>query len=193
MFENGSSDIKISGEATDGMELLRLLKSSHPDLVLLDLSMPGKHGLEVIKDIHNEYPELPVLVLSMHPEERFAVRVLKAGAVGYLTKNTQAELIMKAIRQIAIDNKKYISPAVAELIAGQMDETRNGPLYEKLSDREYQVLRLIARGQDVDEIAGTLDLHPRTIHMYRSNILEKLELDTNVDLVHYARDQHLID
>lgn len=191
---NREMDIEIVGEATNGGEVLDLLnkkKGSLPDILILDITMPGKSGLELLKDIKNYEPDLPVLILSIHPAERFAVRCLKAGASGYLSKSSISTELGKAVHKIIREKRKYITPEVAEQLASQMD---NGgrPLHESLSDREFEVLRLIAEGNDVQKIAIKLSLSPHTIHTYRSRIKEKLNLSTNVEMTRYAIENGLI-
>lgn len=185
-------DLKVVGEAASPHELLEALKKNDPDILITDLSMPGRSGVDLISDIKQFFPKLPVLVLTMHPEERFAVRVLKAGASGYLTKDTKPEDIIKALRQIN-DGRKYITPTLAEKLAEELDKDTNKPLHELLSDREFQIMRLISSGLKVSDIAQKLSLSIHTVNTYRSRILEKMNMKSNAELILYSVENHLID
>lgn len=178
-------DIKITGEAKESCEVLDVLNVELPDILILDITMPGKSGLELLKDIKVIFPKLPVLILSIHPPERFAVRCIKSGANGYLCKSSISDELIKAIRKIISEKRKYITPEVAEQLASQVSN-RGKALHECLSDREFEVLCLIADGKDVQKIARKLSLSPHTIHTYRSRIKEKLNLSTNVEMTRYA-------
>lgn len=190
---NGQIDLEIIGEAENGDELLTILKNKTPDILVLDITMPGQSGLELLKQLNNLYPNLPVLVLSIHSEERFAIRALKAGAFGYLTKTSISDELIKAIRKITTENRKYITPEVAEQLASQVDISSKGALHEELSDREFEVLCMIASGDDVNEIADELSLSPQTIHTYRRRIKEKMNLSSNVEMTRYAIENNLIE
>lgn len=185
-------DIELVAEAANGKELLTLLQEQLPDIVIVDITMPGKSGLEVIKDIKEQYPELPVLVLSIHPPERFAVRALKAGAQGYLCKSSISEELVIAIRKIVNKKRRYISDEVAEQLAQQMDNVSDQPLHKSLSDREFEIMCMIAQGYDVSKIAKKLSISPHTVHTYRSRIKEKMNLKSNVDMTRYVMDNELI-
>lgn len=182
---NREMDIEIISEAEKGGEVLDILRENLPDILILDLTMPGKSGLDLLKDLKVLYPKLPILILSIHPEEQFAVRCIKSGADGYLSKSTISTELSKAVHKIVLEKRKYITPAVAEQLASQMDN-QGRPLHESLSDREFEVLCLIAEGKDVQNIAEKLSLSPHTVHTYRSRIKEKLNLSTNVDMTRYA-------
>jgi DNA-binding NarL/FixJ family response regulator len=187
-------DIEVVGEASDANELMEKLKNGiEPDLLILDIAMPGKSGLDVLKEIKEFYPDLPVLMLSIHPEDRFAVRSLKAGAHGYLNKRSISEKLITAIRRIVIQQKKYISQDVAEQLASRVDMSGDKPLHESLSDREFQVMCMIASGKDVNAIADELSLNVQTVHTYRSRIKEKMGLKSNVQFARYALEHGLID
>lgn len=188
-----SIDIKVVNEASTAVELLNLLSKELPDVVVLDIAMPGRNGLDVLKEIKELYPKLPVLILSMHPEDRFATRAIKAGAAGYLTKAGVSDELVTAIRIIVTQNKRYISPAVAEQLANQMDMNNDKPLHENLSDREYQVLCMIASGKKISTIAEELSLSVQTIHTYRARIKDKMSMKSNVELTRYAIKNELID
>jgi len=185
-------DIVIAAEARNGDEVFEKIQKETVDMVILDITMPGQSGLEVLKQLKADNPNLPVLILSMHPEEQYGMRVLKAGADGYLTKEAVPEELLLAIRKLA-EGKKYISSTLAERLARNL--SRNGtPLaHQSLSDREYEVLRGIGKGKTVSEIASELYLSVSTVSTYRSRILEKLNLRTNADLTYYAVKQGLVD
>ncbi|HLR26485.1 MAG TPA: response regulator transcription factor [Fodinibius sp.] len=185
-------DIEVVAEARNAAKTLSLLQNKQPDLLILDITMPGKSGLEFLKDIRKLFPELRILILSIHPAKRFAVRALKAGAHGYLCKSSISEELVKAIRKITRQKRKYITPDAAELLAGQFGEN-NGELHEALSDREFEVLRMIAQGMAISKIADELNLSSHTIHTYRSRIKEKMHLESNVEMTRYAINNELID
>ena len=185
-------DIIAAAEAADASELMNLLKQDTYDIVILDINMPGKSGLEALKDIRSEYPDLPVLILSMYNEDQYGLRALKAGASGYLKKGSAPEELVTAVRRI-VSGGKYISQYLAEKMADSLQEKRNLLPHERLSDREYQVMCLIASGKSVDEIAGILTISAHTIYSYRSRILEKLHMKTNVELTQYALQNKLIE
>ena len=187
-----SPDIVVADEARNGTEALRKVLNNDFDLVLLDISMPGISGLDVLKQIKNEKPKLPVLILSVYPEEQYAVRVLRAGAAGYLTKESALDELISAIRRIA-QGRKYITSSLAERLATAVESDTDRPPHETLSDREYQVLLLIASGKAVKQIAEELYLSEKTISTYRSRILEKMSMKTNAELTHYTIKHHLLD
>ncbi|SHF77115.1 two component transcriptional regulator, LuxR family [Fodinibius roseus] len=189
----GENDIEVIGEAQNGQEVMELLRKEIPHILLLDITMPGKNGLDLLKQINELYPNMRVLMLSNHPEKRFAVRALKAGAYGYLNKLSYSDELIKAIRRITSQNRKYITDDVAEQLASQVDITNGSLVHEKLSDREFQVLCMIASGQSVSEIAEEFSLSPQTIHTYRTRIKEKMNLDSNVEMTRYAIENDLID
>ena len=175
----------VFGEASNGQQALDLAWKQDWDIVVLDITMPGRNGLDVLKELKQTRPKTPVLVLSMHSEDQFAVRVLKAGASGYMTKENVPEELVKAIKKV-LAGGKYVSAALAEKLAFRLETNYEQPLYEKLSDREYQVLCLIASGKTVKQIAAELSLSIKTISTYRTRILEKLNMKTNAELTHYA-------
>lgn len=184
-------EIKAIGEAEDSSQLMEQIRKGRWDVVVLDINMPGKGGLETLKEIKEEFPKLPVLILSMYPEEQFAVRVMKAGASGYLTKAGAADALLPALRKI-YKGGKYISPSVAEKLAEALERKPDHP-HEALSDREFQVFKMIASGKTVGSIAEDLSLSVKTISTYRTKILEKLSLKNNADIVQYAVDHGLRD
>jgi DNA-binding NarL/FixJ family response regulator len=186
-------DLVVAGEASNGVEVMQLVRDGAWDVVLMDVSMPDRNGIDALKLIKKEYPRLPVLVLSMHPEEHYAVRALKAGAAGYLTKQSAPELLVSAIRQVAA-GKKYVSPAVAEELANAiLDDDDERPPHEKLSDREYQTLVMISSGKTLTQIADELNLSVKTVSVYRARLLEKMKLKNNAELTHYGLKQGLVE
>jgi len=185
-------EVSQVGEAPTGEEALMQVRAEHWDVLVLDMSMPGRGGLDVLKDVRRERPATKVLVLSMHPEDQFAVRMLKAGASGYLTKETAPSELVIAVRKI-MTGGKYISGTLAEKLAFDMDRDTDKPLHEALSDREFQVLRMMAVGQSVQQIADELMLSAKTISTYRARILEKLNLSSNAEMIHYAIQNRLIE
>ncbi len=187
-----SPDLVVVAEASTGQEVLEKIGKNDLDLVVLDIAMPGRGGLDILKEIKSQRPRLSVLMLSMYPEEQYAVRVLKSGASGYLTKESAPSELVKAIRQIS-QGKKYISPSLAEKLAIDLEISPDRPPHETLSDREYQVMCMIASGKTLREIADGLSLSIKTISTYRSRILEKMNMKTNAELTHYAIKNRLVD
>jgi two-component system invasion response regulator UvrY len=185
-------EMVVAGEATTGQEVLDKVRAETWDVVVLDISMPDRSGLDVLKQLRSERPKLPVLVLSMHSEDQYAVRVLKAGASGYLTKDSAPDELVKAIRKV-VSGGTYVSSFLAEKLAFEIGTDSSRLPHETLSDREFQVLRLIAAGKSVTEIAAELYLSVKTVSTYRARILEKMNLGTNAELIHYAMQNHLID
>ncbi len=185
-------DMIIADEARNGREVLEKIWKNDYDMVLLDISMPGMTGLEALKQLKNDRPKLPVLVLSMHPEEQYAIRALRAGASGYLTKESAPDELMTAIRKIS-QGRKYITSSLAERLALEMEADSEKPLHDVLSDREYQVLRMIAEGKTVKHIAEELSLSIKTVSTYRTRIMEKMKMTTNAELMHYAMKHRLLD
>jgi DNA-binding NarL/FixJ family response regulator len=185
-------DMVVADEARNAQEAINKVEDDDYDIVLLDISLPGRSGLDVIKQIKLIKPELPVLVLSMHPEEQYAIRSLRAGASGYLTKESASQELIEAIRKVA-RGKKYITSSLAEKIAFEMEVDTSKPLHETLSDREYQVLCMIASGKTVKEIGAALSLSVKTISTHRSRILKKMKMKNNAQLIRYAIRQNLVD
>lgn len=180
------------GEACTAADVLARVRDEEWDMVVLDLNLPGRGGLDVLKEIKAERPALPVLVLSMYPEEQFAVRVMRAGADGYVTKSQAPEVIVEAMRRV-VTGGKYISASVAAKLAEALSARAPEAAHEALSDREDQVLRRIAAGEAVGEIAVALNLSVKTVSTYRANILRKLGLRNNAQLMRYAHDHGLVD
>jgi two-component system invasion response regulator UvrY len=187
-----TADITVAAEATNGQEVLDKVRGTPIDVVVLDIAMPGRSGLDILLHLKRERPTLPVLVLSIHPEDQYAVRVLKAGACGYLTKESAPDELITAIRKV-VAGGKYVSPSLAEKLAFDLEADVDKPLHETLSDREYEVLCLIALGKTVKEIADKLSLSVKTISTYRSRILEKMKMKNNAELTHYVIRQGLVD
>ena len=181
----------VFGEASNGQQALDLVWKQDWDIVVLDITMPGRGGLDILKELKQLRPKLPVLVLSMHSEDQFAVRVLKAGASGYMTKENVPEELVKAIKKV-LAGGKYVSASLAEELAFRLETDDEKPLYERLSDREYQVLCLIASGKTIKQISEQLSLSIKTISTYRTRILEKLKMKTNAELTHYAMKHKLV-
>jgi len=180
------------GEARNAQEALDLVWKDNWDVVILDITMPGRSGLEVLREIKKSKPKIPVLVLSMHPENQFAVRVLKRGASGYMTKESAAVELVGAINKV-LAGGRYVSNTLAEKLATYLSTDTQRPAQELLSDREFQVLRLIASGKIVSEIARELSLSVKTISTYRTRILEKMGLRNNAELMHYAMQHQLVE
>ena len=187
-----TSDIVIADEAGTGHEVLNKALTNDYDVVVLDITMPGVSGLDVMKQIKRQKPKLPILVLSVHPEEQYALRVLKAGASGYLTKESASDELIAAIRKVS-SGKKYITFSLAEKLAVGLETDTEKPLHGYLSDREYQVLCMIASGKKIAEIAEKLFLSKNTIRTYRSRILEKMNMKSNNEMTAYAIRHKLID
>lgn len=185
-------DMDVTLEANGHSQLFRSLRVEQPDVLLLDISIPGKNGLEILKEVRQDYPAIKTLMLSMHPEDRFSVRAIKAGASGYVTKESAVEELVQAIRQI-YSGGKYITQSVAEMLADSFDTDLEKPLHSRLSDREFQVLRMIASGKKTNDIATELSLSPATVATYRARVLEKMQLKSNVELTNYAIRQNLIE
>ena len=186
------SDLMVTAEASDGRGLLSKIRSEEFDLVILDITMPRMDGLDVLKQLKIEKPKLPVIVLSMHPEDQYAMRVLKAGASGYVTKASAPDELINAVRKVCRGGK-YISPTIAEKLAFQLDADFEEMPHELLSDREYQVLCLLASGKSVTQIAEQLALSVKTVSTYRARILEKMDMKNNAELIHYAVQNKLVD
>ena len=185
-------DMHVAGMAKDGSEVIRLMLENDVDIVVLDISMPGKSGLDLIKDVKQVQPLVKILMLSMYPEERFAMRSIKAGASGYLTKEMAPEEIVNAIRTIH-SGRKYITSALADMIAEELQNPSEKVPHELLSDREFEVLCMLAVGKPVVEIAAVLSLSESTVSTYRMRILQKMGLKTNSDIIHYGIEHGLVE
>ncbi len=185
-----TDDLLVAGEAEDGSDALVLARQQHWDVYLLDVTMPNRDGIDTLKQLKKEFPRLPVLILSMHPEEQYAVRALKAGASGYLNKQSAPEQLVTAIRQVA-KGKKYVSPAVAQQLANAISDDSDKQPHERITDREYQVLSLIASGRTLTQIADTLNLGVATVSTYRARLLEKMGLKSTAELIRYGLEHGL--
>jgi two-component system invasion response regulator UvrY len=187
-----TQDMIVAGEASDGQELLNIMSKGDYDVVVLDITMPYINGIDALKELKTKWPKIPVLMLSIHPEEHYALRALKAGASGYLTKESAPDELVVAIRKVSRGGK-YISPSLAEKLAFELEVGREQAPHEALSDREYQVLCMIASGKTVMEIAQELTLSEKTISTYRSRILEKMNMKNNAELTYYAIKNQLVE
>lgn len=185
-------DFAMLGEAQNCHEVLELIRKQDWDIIILDITMPGRGGLDVLREIRHERPKLPVLILSIHPEDQYAVRALKAGASGYLTKESAPKDLVQAIRKI-LRGGKYVSPTLAEKLAFGLESDAEKPLHEALSDREFQVMLMIASGKTTSAIAEEMSLSIKTVSTYRARILEKMGMKTNADLTQYVFRNRLID
>ena len=178
-------------EVSDAEDLLKKVMKETWDVVISDISMPGRSGLEVLQQIRLDHPKLPVLILSVYPEEQYAIRVLKAGASGYLTKDSAPEELVKAINQLLL-GKKYITSTIAEKLAGALEQDSEKKSHEYLSDREFEVMKQLAAGKSVSDIADKISLSVTTISTYRARIMTKMNLKTNADLTLYAIENKLL-
>ena len=187
-----SPDIIVAGEAENGVDAIKLFRKSKCTVMLLDISMPDRSGIDVLKQVKKENPEIAVLMLSMHREDQYAIRSLKAGASGYLTKQSAPKELVTAIRQVAT-GQKYVSAALAQELATAIGDDHDTPLHDTLSDREYQTLTMIASGKTVSAIAEELSLSVKTISEYRARLLVKMKLKNSAELTHYAIKNQLIE
>ena len=178
-------------EVGDAEDLIKNVVKSTWDVIISDLSMPGRSGLDALQQIKQLHPNLPVLILSIHPEEQYALRVLKAGASGYLSKDMAPDELVNAVKKVML-GKKYISASVAEKLAATLDQDHDKPLHEYLSDREFNVLKMLAAGRSVSEIAETLFLSVTTVSTYRSRIMAKMNLKNNAELTLYSMEHKLL-
>jgi DNA-binding NarL/FixJ family response regulator len=182
----------VFGEATNSQEALDSVSKEPWDVVILDLTMPGRSGLDILKEIKRERPKLPVIILSMHPEDQFAIRLLKAGASGYMTKESAPEELVGAVKK-AVAGGRYVSLALAEKLASLIVHDPHAAPHESLSDREFHILRMIASGKAVGVIARDLSLSVKTVSTYRARLLEKMSMSNNSELVHYAFQNQLVE
>lgn len=181
----------IIEEVSDAEDLLKKVMRESWDVVISDISMPGRSGLEILQQIRLDHPKLPVLILSVYPEDQYALRVLKAGASGYLTKDSAPEELVKAINQLLL-GKKYITPSIAEKLAATLERDAEKMSHEYLSDREFEVMKQLASGRSVSEIAERISLSVTTVSTYRARIMTKMNLKTNADLTLYAIEHKLL-
>jgi len=187
-----TGDIAVVAEATDGQEVMARIRGADYDVAVLDMSMPGRSGIELIKQVKDEKPKLRILVLTMHSEEQYAVRALKAGASGYLTKEAAADQLVAAIRRIAAGGA-WVSPETAERLVRDAAPRAEAAPHTRLSDREFQVLQLIAGGKTVGEIARLLSLSVKTVSTHKTRILHKMGLANQAELIRYALEHRLLD
>ena len=187
-----SPDIIVAGEAENGLDAIKLFRKSKCSVMLLDISMPDRSGIDVLKQVKKENPEIAVLMLSMHREDQYAIRSLKAGAAGYLTKQSAPRELVTAIRLVAT-GQKYVSAALAQELASSIGDDHETPLHDTLSDREYQTLTMIASGKTVSTIAEELSLSVKTISEYRARLLVKMKLKNSAELTHYAIKNQLVE
>jgi two-component system invasion response regulator UvrY len=185
-------DMRVNGEAGNGIEALRKIKEKDFDLILLDISMPGRDGLEIVRELKKVKPRLPILILTMHPEKYYGLRMLQAGASGYLTKQNAPFELIEAIRKVS-QGGMYISNSLAELLVSSKKAGDGKPEHAILSDREYQIMYMIATGKKVKIIAEELCISVKTIHVHRRHILEKMNMSSNAEIIHYAIQQGLLE
>lgn len=185
-------EFQIKGEAESGMQAINMVREQHFDLVLLDMSLPDKHGIDVLKQLKLEQPDIKIIVLSMYPEDQYGVRALKAGAVGYINKQSAPENLVVAIEHVT-SGKKYISSNLAEQLLNSLIGDSQEQLHQSLSNREYQTLCLMASGKSLTEISEIMKLSPKTISVYRARMLEKMNFKNNAEAVHYAIAHQLVD
>jgi DNA-binding NarL/FixJ family response regulator len=185
-------DIVVAGEAASGEEVLNAVRGEDWDAVVLDITMPGSSGLDVLKQLKHERPQLPVLILSVHAEEQYAVRALRAGAAGYMAKNAAPTALVEALRRI-VNGRRYVSSDLAELLASEMAGGNEARPHHRLSDREFQVMLMIASGRTIMDIAEGLALSPKTVSTYRRRLLQKMGLASNADLIRYTMQNRLIE
>ncbi len=189
---SAADDLQVIAEACDGQEVLQRVRELDFDVLLLDLSMPGRNGMELIKQVHVEKPKLRVLVLTMHEEQQYAVRAIKSGASGYLTKESASAQLLTAIRKVAAGGA-FISAEVAEQLARGAMPQADGPVHTTLSDREYQVFQLIVAGIPVGEIAAQLNLSVKTVSTHKARLMQKMNMSSQADLIRYAISHRLVD
>ena len=185
-------DIRVTGEAAAGIQAINMVHEHSYDLILLDIALPDKHGMDVLKQLKSEHPDVKIIVLSMYPEDQYGVRALKAGAMGYINKQSAPEKLVGAIRHV-ISGKKYISEALSEQLLNNLIGESQDLMHQSLSNREYQTLCLMASGKSLTEISEIMLLSPKTVSVYRARMLEKMGFKNNAEAVHYAIAHHLVD
>lgn len=186
-----TANMEVADEVADGREVLAKIRENNYGLLILDISLPGRSGLDILPEVKALRPKLPVLILSMHPEEQYALRAMKSGASGYLTKGSSSQELIDALQKIAM-GKKYVSESLAETLANRLGADDDGPLHERLSDREFQVMGMIAAGLPPKRIADDLMVGIKTVNTYRARILQKMGMKSNADLVRYSVEHNLI-
>jgi DNA-binding NarL/FixJ family response regulator len=187
-----TQDIIVAGEAASGDEVLRHVREQRWSVVILDISLPRGNGLDMLSAIRRERPDLPVLILTVHPEEQYAVRCIRAGAAGFLTKESAPERLIEAVRKVG-GGGRYVSPELAETLASVLAGQSPGAPHERLSDREFEVFKMLGSGKTVSQIAEDLALSVKTVSTHRARILKKMSMRTNAELTHYALRNHLVD
>ncbi len=192
MLLEESPNLVVTGEAETGIQAIKMVSEHHFDLILLDISLPDKHGMDVLKQLKSVHPDIKVIVLSMYPEDQYGVRALKAGAVGYINKQSAPEKLVGAIKQV-ISGKKYISGTLAEQMLSTLIGESHELLHQSLSNREYQTLCLMSSGNSLTEISEIMMLSPKTVSVYRARMLEKMKFKNNAEAVHYAIAHNLVD
>lgn len=192
MLLEESPDVHVKGEAETGMQAIDMVREQSFDLVLLDISLSDKHGIDVLKQLKSEHPDIKIIVLSMYPEEQYGVRALKAGAMGYINKQSAPEKLVGAIQQV-IDGKKYISAPLAEQLLSNLIGESQELMHQNLSNREYQTLCLMASGKSLTEISEIMVLSPKTVSVYRARMMEKMGFKNNAEAVHYAIAHDLVE
>lgn len=185
-------DMEVRGEASNVEEMMQLLGKCRYDIVILDITMPGRSGLDALEDLRRKYPELPVLILSIHPENEYAIRAFRSGAKGYITKQSMPQELVNAIRKI-VDGKKYISSSIAEKIIDILGRGDDREPHECLSKREFQVMQKLASGKTVRQIAADLFISENTVRTYKTRILEKMRMNNIVELIRYAIENNLVE
>jgi len=192
MMLSADPEVSVVGEAKDGDEALAMVHSLDWDVAVLDYSMPGRGGVDLLAAVKHDYPDRPVLILSIYPEDPHGMRALKAGAAGYISKESAAEDLTAAVKKV-VSGGRYVSASLAEKLAARLTPEQDRPPHERLSDREYRVMWLLASGRSLQQIAEEMHLSPSTVSTYRGRILKKLGLSSNVELVHYAMKHRLIE
>jgi DNA-binding NarL/FixJ family response regulator len=185
-------DVHVAGEAGAAPDTLRLVREQRWDVVVLDIHLPGGSGIDLLRDLRRERPELRVLILTGYPEQQYALRAIRAGAAGFLTKESAPEKLLDAVRKVAAGGR-YVSEEVADMLASAVAGGVQGAPHERLSDREFEVLRLLASGKTVSQVADGLALSVKTVSTHRTRILQKMSMKTNAELTHYAIKNHLVD
>ena len=186
------SDMLVGGEAASAPEVRALVRDQRFDVIVLDINMPGGSGMDLLAELRRDHPEARVLVLTVYPEDQYAVRAIKAGAAGFLTKESAPEKLIEAVRKIA-SGGRYVSPELAEALASLLAGETSGPPHERLSDREFEVFRSLASGKTVSQIALELGLSVKTVSTHRTRILKKMEMRNNAELTHYAVKNRLVE
>ncbi|MDP1594612.1 MAG: response regulator transcription factor [Gallionella sp.] len=187
-----SPDLKITGEAATGIQAINMVRAQHFDLMLLDINLPDKHGIEILKQFKTEQPDLKIIVLSMYPEDQYGVRALKAGAMGYINKQSASDVLLHATRQV-LSGKKYISDTLAEQLLNNLIGESQELMHQSLSNREYQTLCLMASGKSLSDISEIMNLSPKTVSVYRGRMLAKMGFTNNAEAIHYAITHHLVE